>query len=82
VLKPAGDVAAWQIAVKQTMLRAAMLLADDLPASFEAMRHVVPMPAVRGAARGEGSEPGRDLNRVGLSNRAASVRQHAGMIGS
>ncbi|HEU4612772.1 MAG TPA: tetratricopeptide repeat protein, partial [Kofleriaceae bacterium] len=82
VLKPAGDVTAWQVAVKQTMLRAAMLLADDLPASFEAMRHVVPMPAVRGAALVQGSEPVRDLMRFWISNRAASVRQHAGMIGS
>ena len=81
VVKPAGSVAGWQIAIKQTMLRAAMLLADDLPASFEAMRHVVAMPAVRGAALVQGSEPVRDLMRFWISNRAASVRQHAGMLG-
>lgn len=82
VSKPAIGVPEWQVAVKQTMLRAAMLLADDLGASVEAMRHVVKMPAVRGAALVQGSEPVRDLMRFWISNRAASVRQHAGMIGS
>jgi tetratricopeptide (TPR) repeat protein len=79
--KPPGDVADWQSSIKQTMLRAALLVADDLAASFEAMRHVVEMPPVRGAALVQSSEPVRDLMRFWISNRAASVRQHAGMLG-
>jgi tetratricopeptide (TPR) repeat protein len=78
--KPCGKLADWQNAIKQTMLRTAMLLADDLGASFEAMRHVAPLPAVRGAALVQGSEAVRDLMRFWISNRAASVRQHAGML--
>jgi hypothetical protein len=80
VKQPAQDVVAWQVAVKQTLLRTAMLIADDLASSFEAMRHVVEMPAVRGAALVQGSEPARDLMRFWISNRAASLRKHAGMV--
>jgi cellulose synthase operon protein C len=79
VVKPPGHVGEWQVMIRQTMLRAAMLIADDLAASFEAMRYVVELPAVRGAALVQSSEPVRDLLRFWISNRAASVRQHAGM---
>jgi len=79
--QPPNDVVGWQVAVKQTMLRTAMILADDLAASFEAMRYVCEMPAVRGAALVQGSEPVRDLMRFWISNRAASLRKHLGMVG-
>ena len=62
------------------MLRAAMIVTDDLAASIEAMRHVVEMPAVRGAALVQSTECVRDLMRFWTSNRAASLRQHAGMV--
>ncbi|HSD88479.1 MAG TPA: tetratricopeptide repeat protein [Kofleriaceae bacterium] len=78
--QPPADIVGWQVSVKQTMLRAAMLLADDLNASFEAMRYVTEMPAVRGAALVQGSEPVRDLMRFWISNRAASLRKHVGMV--
>ncbi len=78
--KSTPDIAAWQGALRQTALRAALLVTDDLAASIEAMRHVVELPAVREAALVQSSESVRDLMRFWISNRAASVRQHAGMI--
>jgi len=78
--KTPPDIAAWQDSIRQTMLRAAMIVTDDLAASIEAMRHVVEMPAVRGAALVQSTECVRDLMRFWTSNRAASLRQHAGMV--
>ena len=74
--KPPADVAHWQAAIAQTMLRAALLVADDLPASIEAMRLVAELPAARGPALVQSSEVVRDLMRFWISNRAATVRQH------
>ena len=78
--KAPPDIAAWQATVKQTMLRAAMIVADDLGATLDAMRFLVDLPPVRGAALAQGSEAVRDLMRFWVSNRAASVRQMAGML--
>jgi tetratricopeptide (TPR) repeat protein len=77
--KPAGDIAKWQAAVAQSSIRAAALVADDLAASIEAMRYVVELPAARYAPLVQSSDPVRDLVRFWISNRAASVRQHAGI---
>jgi hypothetical protein len=78
--KPPTDVAAWQAAIRQTALRAALIVADDLAASIEAMRHLIDAPPERSAALVQTSDEVRDLMRFWISNRAASVRQHAGMI--
>jgi tetratricopeptide (TPR) repeat protein len=79
VAKPPQDLAAWQVALRQTCLRAALLVADDLGASIEAARHVVDLPDARNAALVQGSDVVRDLVRFWISNRAAGVRQHANL---
>ena len=80
VQNPPADLSLWQAAIRQTMLRAALLVTDDLAASIDAMRHVVELPAVRGAALVQSSDAVRDLMRFWISNRAAGVRHHAGML--
>src|SRR5262249_29490870 len=79
VAKPPADLAAWQNALRQTCLRAALLVADDLAASIEAARHVVDPPDARNAALVQASDVVRDLVRFWISNRAAGVRVHAGL---
>jgi len=77
---PPADLARWQAAINQSMIRAALLVSDDLTASIDALRHVVgDLPDVRGAALVQSSETVRDLMRFWISNRAATVRLHAGM---
>jgi tetratricopeptide (TPR) repeat protein len=78
--KPPADLALWQASVKQTMFRTALLVADDLAASFEAMRLLTELPDARGSALVQRSDAVRDLMRFWISNRAASVRQHAGIV--
>jgi hypothetical protein len=78
--KPPGDVGRWQAAVRQTALRAALLVANDLAPSIEAMRHVVELPELRGSVLVQSADSVSDLLRFWISNRAASVRQHAGMV--
>ncbi|MGE5180481.1 MAG: tetratricopeptide repeat protein [Acidobacteriota bacterium] len=80
VQKPPGDLARWQGAVRQTALRVALLVANDLAASIDAMRLVVELPDVRNAVLVQSSDAVSDLLRFWISNRAASVRQHAGMV--
>jgi len=77
--KAPGDIAAWQAAVRLTAIRAAALVSDDLASSLEAMRYVVELPDARHAALVQSSEIVRDVVRFWVSNRAAGVRQHAGM---
>jgi tetratricopeptide (TPR) repeat protein len=77
--KGLGDVARWQAATRQTALRAALLVANDLAASIEAMRHVVELPDVRSAVLVQSSDTVNDLVRFWISNRAAGARQHAGI---
>jgi len=78
-MKPPGEIAAWQAAVRLTAIRAAALVADDLAQSLEAMRYVVELPDARHGALVQSSEIVRDVVRFWVSNRAAGVRQHAGV---
>jgi hypothetical protein len=80
--KPPADLALWQASIKQTMFRTALLVADDLAASLEAMRLLTELPDARGSALVQRSDAVRDLMRFWISNRAASVRQHAGIVAS
>jgi tetratricopeptide (TPR) repeat protein len=77
---PPADLARWQAAINQSMIRAALLVSDDLTASIDALRYVAAdLPDLRGAALVQSSEAVRDLLRFWISNRAATVRLHAGM---
>jgi hypothetical protein len=79
--RPAVDLAKWRWAAEQTALRAAMLVADDLPASIAALRHVAVLPpGLSGRALIAGSDVVRDLLRFWISNRAAAIRLQTGIV--
>jgi tetratricopeptide (TPR) repeat protein len=78
--KPPLDLARWHSALLQTAIRAALIVADDLAASIDALPSIIDLPAIKGAALVQSSEPVRDLVRFWISNRATTLRRNAGMI--
>jgi len=79
---PPADLTRWQASMNATAVRAAMLVADDLGGSIDALRYIIALPDAKGQALVATSEPVRDLMRFWISNRAAGVRLHAGMTAS
>ena len=78
---PCDDFATLKAALRQTAMRAALLLADDLVASVEALQLVEPsLSTGRGAALVRGSAEVADLCRFWVSDAAMAVRRHGGMI--
>jgi hypothetical protein len=77
---PPADLGRWQAAINHTTIRAALLVADDLGASIEALHHVVDIPDAKGPELVQSSALVRELMRFWISNRASSVRVHTGIV--
>lgn len=77
---PPADLGRWHSALTQTAVRTALLIADDLVASIEALHLVVDLPATSGPALVQSSDAIRDLMRFWISNRASTIRRNTGMV--
>jgi cellulose synthase operon protein C len=74
------DVAAWQQALRQTTLRAALLLSDDLVDAIDVLRDSEQIQGQRGVGLVRGSALAADLLRFWGSREAAEVRRVTGLL--
>jgi tetratricopeptide (TPR) repeat protein len=81
VASPCTDFASWTGAVRQTTLRAALLLTDDLVTSIDLIRQSdKELKAMSGKLLVQRSEMIADLLRFWMSDRAMAFRRRAGLL--
>lgn len=76
---PPPDFGRWQWTIKQTSIRAGMLLADDLVDCVDAVGHIAEVGGRNPLERVQSSAAIRDMLQFWASERAATVRRRVGI---